>query len=61
MINLLPILQEIETLIAQVKRWGEFDGGEESATWTFGEFHVLEHNCLGTALYINDVQVWNNW
>ena len=61
MIDLSEIILKIRELLALVHSKGAFDGGPECATWTFGNFSVLEHNCLGTALYIGEVQVWNNW
>jgi hypothetical protein len=61
MIDLTAIFVKLQELILMTKNLGEFDGGQESAQWTLGEYAVLEHNCLGTAFYIGEVQVWNNW
>jgi hypothetical protein len=63
MIDLTVIINEIEKLIAQVKRWGTYtqDGHGEVEEWAFGSFMFVSHVALGEALYINEVCVWNNW
>jgi hypothetical protein len=61
MIDLFPIILEIRALIAKIRTNGEYETDGEVDEWTWKNFYFCDHVALGQSLYIDDVQVWNNW
>jgi hypothetical protein len=61
MLNLLPIIQHINNIIGATKKFGTYETDGEVEEWTWKHFCFIDHVALGQALYINDVQIWNNW
>jgi len=61
MIDLSAILQHIKNIVGATKKFGQFETNGEVDEWTWKSFCFVDHVAFGQSLYINDVQVWNNW
>ena len=61
MIDLSAILQHIKNIVGATKKFGEHDCCPEVDEWTWKNFCFVDACFLGQSLYINDIQVWNDW
>jgi len=61
MIDLSAILQHIKNIVGATKKFGIYYPDNVVEEWAWKNFCVIEHVGLGQALYINEIQVWNNW
>jgi hypothetical protein len=61
MIDLTAIVVKIQSIIARLKRYGALQSDGEVDEYALGPYYLVYHIALGWALYINEIQVWNDW